>query len=230
MDKIPVPLTLDLLASNKSNSWKMFYQKWKNYEVATDLNEKSDEKRVATLLAVIGDDALKVYNTFQWEDVSQAVNYADVISKFEAYCNPKKNIAYERYIFNLRKQRESEKIDDFVTDLKSLASSCEFGALEESLIRDKLILGIRDSKMRESMLRELDLPLDKALLMARSTERAKFQAETIINENTEDIDKIESKSNNDTVIKCKFCGKTHVLNRSKCPAYGKTCNNCKKLK
>ena len=58
MEKIPLPKALNLETTNKLKSWTIFKQKWKNYELATDLDEKTNEKRVATLLS--GDAGLDV--------------------------------------------------------------------------------------------------------------------------------------------------------------------------
>ena len=38
----------------------------RNLATATDLDEKPYKKRVATLLNVIGNEAVKIYNTFKW--------------------------------------------------------------------------------------------------------------------------------------------------------------------
>ena len=58
----PEPLQLSI--GNSSQNWKGFKQKWSNYELATGIAKKGDAIRVATILTVIGDEALDVYNTF----------------------------------------------------------------------------------------------------------------------------------------------------------------------
>ena len=54
---------------------------------------------------------------------------------------------YERYIFNLRNQHSDESIDEYVTELKHLSKSCNY--LCDSLLRDKLIMGIVDKETRK---------------------------------------------------------------------------------
>ena len=46
---------------------------------------------------------------------------APLITKFEGYCAPKKNITFERHVFNTRSQGSDETIDSYVTALKHLA-------------------------------------------------------------------------------------------------------------
>ena len=50
-------------------------------------------------------------------------------------------------MFHTRVQGEGETIDSFTTDLRLKSQSCEFGSLQDSLIRDRVVVGIRDSKI-----------------------------------------------------------------------------------
>ena len=56
----------------------------------------------------------------------------EILAKFEQYTNPRKNVAYERHMFNKRVQGSTESIDAYLTDLKILSQSCEFGLLKYS--------------------------------------------------------------------------------------------------
>ncbi|KAM7293800.1 hypothetical protein ISCGN_023383 [Ixodes scapularis] len=55
------------------------------------------------LLHVAGEEAQEVYSTFQ---LGEQATYAEVVARFENYCTPKKNEAYERYVFRTRIQAE----------------------------------------------------------------------------------------------------------------------------
>ncbi len=79
--------------------------------------------------------------------------------KFEDYCNPKRNITYQRHLFNTRGQGVNETTDAYVTELRLEAKNCEFGALCNELIRDGIVVGIRDDSVRSRLLREPDLDL-----------------------------------------------------------------------
>jgi hypothetical protein len=57
---------------------------------------------------------------------------------FEKHCIGEVNVTYERYNFNQRKQEIGESFDAFVADLRRLARSCDYGVVEESMIRDRM--------------------------------------------------------------------------------------------
>ena len=103
---------------------------------------------------------------------------------FSDYCNPRKNITYERHKFNTRNQADGESIDQYVTELQTLAATCEFGDLKDSLICDRIVCGINSQAMKERLLREPDLSLSKATDMCRASEISKKQIKTLTNIDT----------------------------------------------
>jgi hypothetical protein len=84
------PQTLDLNSGNVSANWKKFKQRYLNYEIATGISGKEDATRVATLLTVIGNEALDVYDTFVWATVGDDKKIAKVLEKFDEHCEPRK--------------------------------------------------------------------------------------------------------------------------------------------
>jgi len=88
-------------------------------------------------------------------------NFAAVIRKFNQRCTPRVNETYERYVFRTRLQHEGETIERYVTDLKHKDKTCNYGILEESLIRDQIVLGTLNLKVKEKLLSNDDLDLEK---------------------------------------------------------------------
>ena len=87
--------------------------------------------------------------------------------------------------------------------------------------------------LRERLLRETDLTLEKAIKLCRITEQSQEQSKIFISPTTQtgNIDAVKkteppvdtTKSRNEDsrrIMKCKFCAASH------CPAYGATCHNC----
>lgn len=130
---------------NMSDNWKFFKRKSEIYLKASKNNLEESEYQVSLLLSVIGDRALKVFNNFTFSTEADKNKFIIVIKKFDEYFMPEKNITYEWHTFFLRHQRDGESIDTYVTDVRDLSSSCEFSTLTDSLIKDKVILGIKDT-------------------------------------------------------------------------------------
>ena len=126
-----------------------------------------------------GPEALEVYNTFAWQTDDDNSKVDKIIEKFDEYCNPRKNVTWERHKFNTRNQQPGESIDQYVTDLKTKAQTCEFDDLKDSLIRDRIVCGIICNKTRARLLKEGDLTLQKALDICRANEATSTQLKTL---------------------------------------------------
>ena len=179
---LPPPEPLDLSGGNVSENWKKFKQKYTNYEIATGINTKESATRVAVLLTVIGNDAIDVFNTLMWDEEGDDKKIDKVLLKFEEHCEPKKNVTYERYKFFSRAQESGETIDQYVTVLRRLSETCEFETLKNSLIKDRIVLGVNNTKVRERLLRVQDLTLEKALDVVRSAEATERQLKELDND------------------------------------------------
>lgn len=90
-----------------------------------------------------------------------AIKIEKVLLKFEEHCELKKNVSYERYKFFSRAQESSESIDQYVMILRKLCETCEFGTMKNSLIKDRIVLGVNNTKTRERLLRVPDLTLKR---------------------------------------------------------------------
>lgn len=73
-----------------------------NYSLATEPNKKLEAIQVVMLLTVIGAEAREVFSTFAWTSKDNSAKIKPVLKKFEEYCQPCKNVPFERYRFNRR--------------------------------------------------------------------------------------------------------------------------------
>lgn len=94
----------------------------------------------------------------------EKTNFNVVIQKFEDYFVPQKNESVKAHVFFIRNQHEGETFDTYITDLKRLSADCNFGDLKERLIRDRVVAGIIDKRLKDRLLRESDLTLQKTNL------------------------------------------------------------------
>uniref|UniRef100_H3AA63 Peptidase A2 domain-containing protein n=1 Tax=Latimeria chalumnae TaxID=7897 RepID=H3AA63_LATCH len=182
---------------NLGEVWKFFKQRFELYMKATNTTALPSEQKVALLLTVAGTEALEIFNLFQLTE-QEGDNYDIVMSKFEPYCTPRVNETYERFVFNSRVQLPKESIEEFVTDLKLKSRSCNLGKIQESLIKDRLVIGCSDHKVWEHLLRDCELTLEKAIRICQAAELTKKQiireSSTDSSENELNIDAIQQNS------------------------------------
>ena len=126
--------------------------------------------RLATLLTCFGESAYTVYNSIKFDTEADKQKIDIVLTKLKDYCVGQTNEIYERYIFNRRIQEPNEDIDSLLTALTTLSKDCNYGELRDSLIRDRIVFGIRDSAARKRILQMKTVTLDACVDIARAYE------------------------------------------------------------
>lgn len=236
MDLLKAPEPLQL-TGNLATNWKRFKQKLDLFLQATSSKEhpRTEAAKAALLLSVAGDDALDVFNTFKFDADESKEDYGTVVHKFEIYCSQVSNEVYERYLFRSRKQADGEPFEKFLRDLKKQAAQCNFGELQDSMIRDQIVFGTNNAKLREKMLQEKNLTLSKAENMCKTAEVAAQQNQQWIKTDG-NVDAIKKNATPrvrrtersvEKQNRCKKCNRLHKP--TECPAYGKKCNICRRL-
>ena len=150
---------------------------------------------MAILLNAAGPEAQEVHSQFKFSATDDKTDYKTILKKFREYCKPRKNTVYERYKFWQRDQMEGEPVDRWLKDLKVMSVKCEFGEQEDLMLRDKLVFGVKDDRVRERLLRESEVELSKAVDICRASESTRLQLKEMssnanINEMTRDINAV----------------------------------------
>ena len=244
MEGIRPPGSINFDGNNVADAWEKFYEQFEWYLCAIGLDGASDMRKISLFLNVAGAEAQRIFGTFTFVgETEDPKKYADVINKFTNFCMPKKNLVYERYVFNICVQKEGQNVDSYVTELRHKAQTCDYGELKDSLIRDRIVVGINSTQLKEKMLQDKDLSLDSAISRCKSAEMTQRQMQVIQEKGsacggkeTEPVNVIKHgrKGNRKSQINnahpetfdCNKCGKNHQ--HKKCPAYSAVCHKCKK--
>ena len=246
MEILKTPMQINFVSNNVAENWRRFERQFRVYYAACEIASKSAPTQVGILLHTAGPEAQDVHQTFTYTGDEQRNDIETVLLKFRSYCEPRKNIVFERYQFWNRNQNASEPIDQWVIDLRSKAAKCEFGMFESDMIRDKVVFGVRDECIKERLLREADLTLNKALDVCRAAETSKQHIEAMGVTQTQALSvhtmqarkkgchhskaiRMPKQSSNDKreythTSARKYCGKSHAPRQ--CAAYGKLCRKC----
>ena len=192
---------------------------------------------MAVFITCIGPKALTIHNGLPFQSEDEENNLAKILELWESYCLGKMNIIYEGYRFNNRDQEAGKSIDTYASNLRSLSETCNFGALKDEMIRARTVCGVRDSSLRQKLLRVPELTLERCIDMCRRAEATSTQLEAMSAQNSHahppsevNFAKKPSKGADKSpfVKDCRFCGQAHEKERPKCPAFGKICSACQK--
>lgn len=175
LPSVPTPAEFNF---EKSEEWPMWLKRFERYISVANLKERQESEKVDVLLYTMGEKAKEILDQIM-PGTNNSATLKMVTDKFTEYFSPKKNTVFERYKFNSRRQQVGESVDSFVTALYSLAESCEYGTLKEELIRDRIVIGVREVRTSERLQLTTDLTLEKALNIARQAETQAKEGEML---------------------------------------------------
>ena len=136
---------------NKPEQWCRWIRRFERYVVASGLADKGEEAKLNTLIYCMGDEADDILRSFTYADGESDASYETVKGKFDNHFIPKRNVIYERALFNSRRQEPGESVDSFITALHTLAEHCDHKALREEMIRDRIVVGISNTSLSEKL-------------------------------------------------------------------------------
>lgn len=156
-------------------------------EVKSDRAEPREEECVLLQLQVmpVGFVVNKEYKRNFYTLTVADDKYDTALQALRNFFTPKVNVVAERYRFHQRSQRVGETTNQFVAALRELVTTCQFGNMEEEMIRDQIMEKAKSARIRERLLLEILLTLTKALAIARQIETAVAEAKAMCSEPTE---------------------------------------------
>lgn len=211
--------------SFKPADWPNWRVNFERFRIASGLNKEDDYQQIYTLINVMGREAYHIRRTFTFRATEDRTEYETILWKFDTYFFPPRiNVVRERYIFNMRDQNRGETGEQFIDALHKLSKTCEFGAMKDELIRDRIIAGIADSNLSRKLRYTAKLTLRKAIEIVQDYENPPprtrpMQVEFVLQNRMEKYNK--------HTRTCSDCGgHKHRLEIS-CPARNVQCHKCR---
>ena len=143
----------------------------------TGLAAASEESRLAALYLSLGSEGARICASL----CPDGTSFADVRTRLTTRFGDRKSHIYARAMFHTRIQHSDEDVASFVTELRTLLVSCHYdAAIENEILRDRFVAGVRQEKVRERLFMEAnDVTLDRCIELAEAVERATSEASKV---------------------------------------------------
>ena len=136
-------------------------KRFEQFRIASGLGSKSEDQQINMLLYCLGEESDDVLTSTGVTD-EERKSYKDVLGKFDNFFKVRRNVIFERALFNRRYQTEGETAEQYIAALYNLASNCDYGEMQDQMIRDRLVVGIRNNSLSEQLQMDAELTLEKA--------------------------------------------------------------------
>ena len=150
--------------------WTAYAERIEHYFLANGITDATKKRSI--LLTVCGPTTYQLIR-----DLLPLVNptektFAQLVAVVKEHQYPSPSVILRRYTFFTRRQQPDESISNFVAQLRKLAHHCEFGATLDDMLRDRLVCGYRDRRLKFKLLSDPELTLKIALEAAKADETA----------------------------------------------------------
>ena len=135
-------------------------------------NDIPTEKQVPVFLSVVGGVTYGVLRNLIAPHNPNDTTFEEITTTLKAHFEPKTLVIVERFHFHRRNQSPEESVNDYVAELRRLATNCAFGTYLEQALRDRLVCGLRNENIQIQLLTEADLTLTCAVQVAQGMEAA----------------------------------------------------------
>ena len=114
--------------------------------------QAAEWKQMATFITLVGAETYKLLKSLVSPDVPSTRTFQQLTDTLRNHLKPRKLVVGERFRFHKRQQRDGEMVSQFEAELRSVASTCEFGEFFRQVLRDQVVCRIRNKRTQQKLL------------------------------------------------------------------------------
>ena len=156
-----------------ANDWETYVARLEQF---LDANSIKEEKKVATLLTLIGGSTFQLLRNFVAPADPKTKPFNELATALKQHFSPAPLAIAERYHFHKRDQAPGETVVTYIAELQRMARHCDFGSNLDTTLRDRLVCGLNSEANIKKLLQEKSRDLEKAVAIATATEIASRDA------------------------------------------------------
>ena len=160
-----------------NESFESYSERMDLFFAVNDITEKV--KRKVTFLTLCGPDLYQLSKSLTAPGKPMDKTYQEITDLLSGQLHPKPNVIVKRYRFKSRTRRSGESIAESLADLRHLSRHCEYAAITDAMIRDRLVCGVNDVGIQRKLLAEIGLTLKKVTAIASGMEMAAKESSAI---------------------------------------------------
>ena len=111
------PDAFNFNGTDVAQRWAKWRKTFETFFTAAEVAKKAAAVQIAILLHTAGSEAQEIHSQFTFLATEDKDDVTTVLNKFGTYCNPQKNVVFERYRFWSKEHCESEPIDKWVKEV-----------------------------------------------------------------------------------------------------------------
>ena len=211
--------------------WETYKDRLEFYLTANSVTDK--EMKKAVFVTVCGAATYDILKSLLAPEKVKDTEYEEILKVLTNHFQPRTSKIVSRFKFYRRDQQDGESFATYLKELRRLAEDCGFNAHLETMLRDRLVCGIKNDGLQKKLLSEVGLTFQKAQELCTAQEAAEQSLE-LIKQNNGNVhlvkkthSKFEKKGKFAQQKGCYRCDGDH--DAEKCNFKDKKCRYCQKI-
>lgn len=155
------------------DKWDIYLTRLEAFFEANDI--KTDDKKRAHLVSTLSTKTVGILAGHSAPRKVNDLSYKEALTFLNDHYAPKCNEVAASYKFFARDQAANESVRDYVVELRKLADKCNFGTSLDRMLRDRIVCGIRNRAVQQTLLERTVLTLAQAEMIATAAETAALE-------------------------------------------------------
>ena len=128
-------------------------------------NVEEDGRKRSVLLTSLGSKGYHTLRALLQPHKPTEKSYKECVDLLKGHYAPKPSEIVLRYRFYTRTQKPDETVPQFIAGLRQLSENCNFAELN-NMLRDRLVVGCRETAIQRKLLSDTSLTFGKAVNIA----------------------------------------------------------------
>ena len=185
---------LDEFDPASGKDWIQYIKQMEYFFLANGIT--SIDKKRALLISAMGAKAYKLLQNLITPSSPSDKSFKELVDvMMKHFCLPPSEIV-QRFKFNTQVRKSSESVANYIAELRALSQYCNFGKTLESMLRDRIVCDINDTKTQKRLLAEKNLTYAKAKEIALALKSAVQGTKDIQTPSSDTVHKVIDKKLN----------------------------------
>ncbi|XP_072107862.1 uncharacterized protein [Mobula birostris] len=154
-----------------NEDWLEYEERLGHFFCANGITEEAKKRSI--LLSMCGAKTYKLIRNLAVPQKQGYIPYDELVKLVGNHYNPKPSVIVQWCKFHSRFRKPGQSVASFVAKLRQLLEHCDFGAVLDDMLYDRLVCSINNDGIQRRLLGETPpLTFKKALEIAQGTEMA----------------------------------------------------------
>lgn len=123
--------------SEKDGDWVEYVERLEHFFLANDIVD--EEKQRSILLSVCGAKTYRLIRNLATPQKPGEIRFKEIVEMVQNPLNPKPSVIVQHFKFHTHSRKPGVTVAEFVAELRQLSEHCEFRAVLEDMLRDRLV-------------------------------------------------------------------------------------------